>query len=166
MEIAAFVVSCVAALISAGALWYSRGQKMAADRSAQAAERSAGSAERSEMSAAQSAEAAAETAAIERARRADEVADADRSRVRWSLEDLGKDRWMLTNAGTDSAYGVRVSAGDVHIRGNVGLDEFPSDHAEPYIILRTFGSYTDRIEVTWHYRADLSDEQQRRELIL
>lgn len=159
MEIAAFVVSCVAVLIAAGALWYARGQKEAADRSAKAAEGS-------EVSAAKSAEAAAETAAIERARRADELADADRSRVRWSLVHVGREEWVLTNEGTDSAYGVRVSAGPVSIDGSVELDEFPSDHAEPYMVLRDMDAYTDRIEVTWHQRADLSDEQQRRELIL
>ena len=55
METASLVISIIAAVFAGGAVWYARGQKAAADRSARASEQSA------QAAAVQSADAAHET---------------------------------------------------------------------------------------------------------
>lgn len=80
VEIAAFVVSCLAVVCAAAAFWYARGQKHAADRAASAAEQAASTA----------------TAAEERQQRAEE-----RSRVPWSLTHVNTSEYVL---GTHSAH--------------------------------------------------------------
>lgn len=133
-----FALSCLAVLIAAGSLWYSRGLKLAADRSADAVE-----------------------AAEERARKAEE-----RNRVDWSLQHIEKSRYALVNKGTETAHGVRVDSGELLAHGPIEIDEFSAGHAEPYIITRSMGTAMDRIVVTWHHKPDLSDEQQRKELLI
>lgn len=150
MELAAVVISCVSALFTGWGLWYSRGLKRAADRSAQAAE--------------ESASAARDTADIDMARRADELAEAERTRVVWSLALVGKDRYRLTNEGTEPAYGVEIDTNPVTPHGETSLDVFPAAHAESYLIPQTLGENTDRMTVTWHHQPDRSDEPRSKEL--
>lgn len=145
MDIAAFVVSCLAVVCAAGAVWYARGQKHAADRAATAAEKAASTA----------------IAAEERQQRAEE-----RSRVLWSLTNVNKSKYVLAHEGTDPAYGVHVDAGELLTRGPTEFDRFPPGHSESYLLSRAFGMSTDRIIVTWHHSQDLSDDQRRQELLI
>ncbi|MBA0126321.1 hypothetical protein H0B56_12285 [Haloechinothrix sp. YIM 98757] len=146
------MVSLAALLISAGALWYSRGQKLAADRSARAAE--------------ESATAAAETADIDKARRAEELDNAERNRVVWRLEHTGDMWYRLINCGTESAYGVQIDAGELIVEEAGPFGEIASDGAEPLLLARSWASNADRIVVTWHHQPDLSDEPRYRELLV
>ena len=97
-------------MVSLAALWYSRGQKLAADRSARAAEASAAEAKRS-------ADAASDLTAIERERRGEEVATAIAERVRFNLRHYGGNRYVLRNDGTGPAYKVRVDTGNMGALG-------------------------------------------------
>lgn len=72
MTVAAFVISCFGLLVACLAAWYGRGQKRAAEKSADEAKRSA--------------DAAVALAEVEAARRAEEVAESERGRVRFVLE--------------------------------------------------------------------------------
>lgn len=146
MEIAALIVSILAVLISGWAAWYGRGQKLAADRSAAAAEVSAQEARRSS-------DHSAELAAIERARRAEEEEAADRELVEFRLIPHGSEVYMLVNGGTGAAYGVQVRLEGPN-RGAQEIAEFPAGHQEQYFLFHKRRATT----VTWHQRADLSDE--------
>ncbi|KPM55688.1 hypothetical protein ACG83_10405 [Frankia sp. R43] len=157
MAIAAFVVACLALLASAASAWFARGQKHAADLAVAEAQRAA--------------DAAAETVRIEQARRADEVAEAERNRVRFELiPDIASNgaTWYLQQAGTDTAYGVHVDTGD--LLGSSGqvttFNEFPAGDQQQLVLLRTTDTTTERIEVTWHQRPDHSDPQQSVSLLV
>lgn len=156
MVIAAFVVACLAAVAAAVSAWYGRGQKRAADLAAAEARRAA--------------DAAAETVRIEQARRADEVADAERRRVRFELEPIGGPRsslHLLRHAGTDTAYGVHVDIGDLEGPEQVtDFDEFKADEERRLYLPRTMGTTTERIEVAWHQNADRSDPQRSVRLVI
>lgn len=98
--------------------------------------------------------------------RLDELAEAAQKRVKWSLEQVTKHKYRLRNDGTDSAYGVHI-VGDIGGSGVItDIDEFPSGHAESYLLAITFGSTTDRLVVTWHDKPDRSDEPRRAELVV
>lgn len=150
MEIAALVVSCLSALFTGWGVLYSRGLKHASDRSAEAAE--------------ESAIAARETTDIDKARRADELTEAERNRVVWSLRHIKKIRYRLTNHGTESAYGVQIDTGAARTDGNTNIEEFPAGHVESYLILQAMGASTDKMMVTWHHQPDLDDEPRQQEL--
>ncbi|WIV52851.1 hypothetical protein [Amycolatopsis nalaikhensis] len=153
MDIASFAISCLAAVAAAAAVWYGRGQKRAADRSAAEAKRSA--------------DAAAEMTEIERARRADEVSDADRRRVRFELMHEGGHAYLLRNAGSDAAYGVRVDTGGLGTVGEVEeFDEFESGREHRYLLSRTIDpDEAEHVVVTWHHRPDRSDERRTVKLL-
>jgi len=124
MTIASFVISCLAAVAAVAATWYGRGQKLAADWAAAEAKRSA--------------DAAAEVTEIERARRAVEVADADRRRVRFELMPDGNHAYLLRNVGTDTAYGVHVETGGMGtVEEAQGFDEFEAGSKHRYFLART-----------------------------
>ncbi|SDH61072.1 hypothetical protein SAMN05216553_13515 [Lentzea fradiae] len=142
MTVASFIISVVAVLVAMGALWYARGQKLAAERSAQEAKRSA--------------DAAADLAKIERDRRRDEVDEAKRLRVRFNLVHHNKSAYLLRNDGTDTVYGVHVDAQNILIRGDSDISEFPSGDSHKYVLGRTMDS-GDHIIVTWHHEPDRSD---------
>jgi hypothetical protein len=126
MTVASFVISAVALVVAAVAAWYGRGQKRTADRSAAEAKRSA--------------DAAAEVAAIERGRRADEVADADRRRVCFELVSEGNHAYLLRNTGTDTAYGVHVDTGGMGLEDEIAdFEEFESGREQRYWFIRKGG---------------------------
>ena len=141
METASLVISVIAVAFAGGALWYARGEKLAAADSARAAKRSA--------------DAAHESVGYER----DEV---ERNRVVFQLDPVSGHQHLLRNAGTHSAYGVHVDAGDLGFDDDVtDYDEFESGRAEPYMFARTLGSTSSGIVVTWHHLADRSDERRQ-----
>lgn len=139
----------LAAIVAIGAAWYARGQKRAAEQPAAEAKRFA--------------DATATMATIEQERRAEEVADAQRNRVRFVLDHEGGSRYLLRNAGTDTAYGVHV---DTKRRGiTVGEDEdfeeFPSGDAHRSVLPGGgLNTHAGHIVVTWYCRQDRSDSAQ------
>jgi hypothetical protein len=146
MTVASFVSSLLALVVAVVAVWYGRGQKRAADLSAAEAKRAA--------------DAAAEVAEIERARRADEVADADRRRVRFVLVPAGSQAYVLRNAGIDTAYGVHVDARGWGLEDEVtDFEEFESGSEQRYWLIRKGGGadQAEHVLVTWHHRPDRSD---------
>lgn len=146
MDVAAFVVAVVAALISGLAVWYARGQKKAADRAATEARRSADAAE--------------EATGFKRA-------EVERNRVVFRLDPVRGNQHVLSNAGTDTAYGVHVDLRALYVRGDPGrceFDEFPSGYAERYPLAGDGRTRATHIGVTWHHEPDRSDEPQSQEL--
>jgi hypothetical protein len=146
VTVASFVISCLAVIVAAGAVWYARGQKRAADHAVDEAKRSA--------------DAAAEMATIERHRRAEEIAAADSRRVRFELLHEGSAAYLLRNIGTDTAYGVHVDTEGLGTAGEIeDFEEFSPDDAHRYLLSTTHEcDGTERIVVTWHHRLDRSDE--------
>lgn len=154
MAISSFVVSCVAVLVSCGALWYARGQNLAANRAAKAASLSAEAA----------------IAAERRQRKVDE-----RNRVVWSIQPVDRFDYVLTNEGTESAYGVRIEPDNIRIVTNSVYTQFPAGYAEPIRLAPTkgFGSSFATMEgikkysltITWHHDPSLTDDQQRQLLL-
>ncbi|GAA5115992.1 hypothetical protein GCM10025762_31640 [Haloechinothrix salitolerans] len=145
MTIAAFVIACLSALGTLGAVWYARRAVAEARRSADAAK---------------------DVADIERARRADEVAEADRQRVKFRLLHRTKDSYVLRNAGTDSAYGVHVDTGGLGVPGEIThFDEFGADEEQPFILSRSLGQGPVHVVVAWHMRPDRSDSPQTAKLL-
>ncbi|CAM3385628.1 hypothetical protein KIPE111705_05800 [Kibdelosporangium persicum] len=151
MTIASFVISCLAFVVAGIAAWYARRQAHAAEQSADEAKRSA--------------DAAAAMASIEEERRADEVAEAERHRVRFKLEHQNAQAYLLRNAGTDCAYAVHVETGEMPARGEVDFAEFPAGDAHKYVFMKSWGG-PDHIVVTWHMQADRSDAQRSVKLYL
>lgn len=146
MEIIAIAVSGLAALFTAGSMWYAKGQKDAASRSADEAKRSS--------------DAALEAVAYQRA-------EVERNRVRFVLEHMSNQAYLIRNEGTDPAYAVHVDVGDLGVHGQqTEFEEWPADHAEKFILARTLDSTTTHVEVTWHYEPDHSDSQQRARLLM
>jgi hypothetical protein len=137
-----------AAVIAALALGVSIWSAVIARRSASAADKSA--------------EYAGEVAAIERARRADEVAEADRQQVQFRLQHVQSKLYLLTNAGTGTAYGVTVDLGDPGNRPRTHdalPDVFPERYAVEVLLLQP-----GPVTVQWHNREDRSDERRSRVL--
>jgi hypothetical protein len=146
METASFVISIIAAVFAGGAVWYARGQKAAADRSARASEQSA-------QAAIQSADAAHETVGYQRA-------DVERSRVVFVLEYVGSAAHLLSNTGTDPAYGVHVDTGDLGIGGEVtDYDVFGPGQTEEVLLSPSLASTTTHVEVSWHQQPDRSNQR-------
>lgn len=148
MTIASFVISCIAVVASMGAVWYSRGQKLAADRAVTEAKRAADS--------------AAEMVQIEQDRRDEELADTERRRVLFVLDHAVGHAYVLRNAGSDVAYDVHV---DTEGLGTVNelthFAEFQPGFEHRYVLSRTMGQDgSERVAVTWHNRQDRSDEPQ------
>jgi len=140
MTIAAFVIACMSALGTLGAVWY---------------------AHRAVSEARRSADAANDVADIERARRADEVAEADRQRVKFRLLHRTKDAYVLQNAGTDPAYGVHVDTGGLGVHGEItDFAEFDADEEQQFILSRSLGQEPSHVVVAWHMRPDRSDPPQ------
>jgi Flp pilus assembly protein TadB len=162
MTVASLVVSVLAVVITVLALWYARGQKQAADRSAVAAEQSAAEARRSADAAARSADAADEMANIDRDRRDEEVAEAQRNRVVFTLEYEGGSAYRLRNRGTGTAYGVHVdTAGIGTAREQADFAEFTPDDAYKYLLAAGLGATGQEcLTVTWYYCEDRSDKTQ------
>lgn len=156
MVIAAFVVACLAVVAAAVSAWYGRGQKRAADLAAAEARRAA--------------DAAAETVRIEQARRADEVADAERRRVRFALtpvDERNSSQYILRNSGTDTAYAVHVDTGDLGIDDQAtDFDEFKAEEEHPLYLIKTYGTRTERVEIIWHQSPDRSDERRSVSLLV
>ncbi|MGI5506432.1 hypothetical protein [Lentzea sp. CA-135723] len=146
MTVAAFVISCLGFVVACVAAWYGRGQKRAAENAAAESKRSA--------------DAAVALAEVEAARRADELAESERRRVRFVLEPDGRDRYLLRNVGTDSAYGVHVNTGGMGVQDEVtDFDEFESDREQRFFLVSTYDpEQEEHIVVTWHYKEDRSDE--------
>jgi len=153
MDIASFVISCFAAVAAGAAVWYGRGQKRAADRSAAEAKRSA--------------DAAAEMAEVERARRAEEVAETERRRVRFELVPEGGSAHVLINTGTDAAYGVHVDTGNLGVMGeDTDFEVFePGDQHRFLLSRRVDADLVEHVVVTWHHRPDRSDERRMVKLL-
>lgn len=152
METAAFIVSILALLVAGGAAWFTRGQKLAADRAVEEAVRSADAAE-SGLELQRAAE-----------RRAEEAAE--RIGVTWELLRTGTSTYTLYNRGTHSAYDVRIDLADL---GGIGGDavsfvEFPANHAEQYMLARSIASTTTAIVVRWFQRLDRTDTPKRQAL--
>lgn len=154
------IVSAIAAVASAViAVIYGRGQKRAADRSASAADRSAVEARRS-------ADAAQETVQIERQRRADELVEAERRRVEFTLTFTGGNRYLLTNEGTNSAYNVHVDTQRRAPHGQVHeWPEFTDGMTESLLLSHSLNA-PDHIVVSWHVERDGSDEPRTKKLHL
>jgi hypothetical protein len=152
MDTAALIVSILAVLIAGGAAWYTRGQKLAADRAVEEAARSADAAE----------------AGLEFQRAAERRAEeaAERSGITWELLRTGNHTYTLYNRGTHSAYDVRVDLADLcGVGGGVeSFDEFPADHAEQYMLARSIASTTKSIVVRWHQRPDRTDAPKHQSL--
>ncbi|MDX8053696.1 hypothetical protein SK571_30360 [Lentzea sp. BCCO 10_0798] len=146
MTVAAFVISCFGLLVACVAAWYGRGQKRAAERSAEEAKRSA--------------DAAVALAEVDAARRAEEVAESERKRVRFVLEHHDGDVYLLQNVGTDSAYGVHIDTGGMGDQDEVvDFDEFQADSEHRLFLAVTFdGGQADHVVVTWHHTEDRSDK--------
>ncbi|MDX8036748.1 hypothetical protein SK803_41690 [Lentzea sp. BCCO 10_0856] len=146
MTVAAFVISCFGLLVACLAAWYGRGQKRAAEKSADEAKRSA--------------DAAVALAEVEAARRADELTESERGRVRFALEHERGQRYLLRNVGTDSAYGVHVDTGGLGVQGEVtDFEEFEAESEHRYLLAKTFnGNQADHVLVTWHLTEDRSDK--------
>ena len=153
MTVAAFVISCLGLVVAVLAAWFGRGQKRAAEMAASEAKRSA--------------DAAAEVAEVERARRAEEVAEAQRRRVQFELVHEGGSRYLLRNAGTDPAYGVHVDTGGLGVQNEItDFEEFEADAEHRYLLSRTMGSDpAARVVVTWHHHPDRSDDQRTAKLL-
>lgn len=145
MDIAALIVSFVAVLVAGSAAWYTRGQKVAADRAADAAE-----------------------ASLELARTADARAleDAQRVQVVWQLERTSQQAYVLHNHGTHAAHAVYVDLADLKMNGGGAeyIEEFAAGHAEQYFLARGLSSTTTSIVVTWHQSPDHSDEARKQSL--
>jgi hypothetical protein len=123
------------------------------------------SAEQSAVEAKRSADAAAEMARIEQERRTEEVAEADRHRVRFVLDFESGSTYLLRNIGTDTAYWVHVDMGGMGVAGEVeDFEEFPPGEVHRYVLARIFGDKLDHIVVTWHHRSDRSDSPQSTKL--
>jgi hypothetical protein len=155
MEIASFVIACVSALGTVFASLYARGQEKAALASAAIAEAAKEEAKRA-------ADAAAEMTDIERARRTEEVAAAERDRVWFILEPVGGPRYLLRNDGTASAFGVHVEAGDLAYKGHVAdIEEFSAGDCREYFLERSVATGPDaHVLVTWHrHRSDTRRSQ-------
>lgn len=146
MTVAAFVISCFGLLVACLAAWYGRGQKRAAEKSADEAKRSA--------------DAAVALAEVEAARRAEEVAESERGRVRFVLEHEGGQRYLLQNVGTDSAYGVQVDTDGMGFQDEVTeFEEFEAQTEHRYMLARTMETAGNaQVIVTWHLKEDRSDE--------
>ena len=149
MDVAAFVISCLGLIVAITAGWYSH---------------------RSVAEAKRSADAAAEVAEVERARRADEVADAERRRVRFDLVPDGGSAYVLRNAGTDTAYGVHVDTGGMGLDDEVvEFEEFESGREQRYWFVRKGGpegsKQPQHIVVTWHLRPDRSERSRSAKLL-
>lgn len=147
MDIASLVISGLSALAAGIAVLFARRSALASKRSA---------------------DAAADMATIDRERREEEVAEALRNRVRFKLEQVSRDSWVLTNVGTNSAYGVHVDTGDLHVdeSAQYDFDEFPAGHPERYLLLRTMGTMTGHVLVTSHHQPDCSDEPPREQRLV
>lgn len=145
MDIAALIVSIVAVLIAGSAAWYTRGQKVAADRAADAAEAS--------LELAQAVDARA-------------LEDAQRVQVVWHLKRTSQQVFVLHNHGTHPAYAVHVDLADLKMSGGgpEHIEEFAAGHAEQYFLARGLGSTTTSIVVTWHQSPDRSDESNKQSL--
>ena len=151
MTVASFVLSCFALVVAGIAVLYAHRQTRAAEQSAAESKRSA--------------DAAADMAKIEQERRAEEVAEAERHRVRFELEHQSRSAYLLRNVGTDSAYGVNVETEVLVSRGEVDFDEFRAGDAHKYLLTSTWGG-PDHIVVSWHHRPDRSDVPQSTKLYL
>jgi hypothetical protein len=107
-------------------------------------------------------------AEVERARRADEVVDADRRRVQFTLIQESGERWLLQNTGTDSAYGVHIDTGGLggYQDEVTDFEQFESSRGHRLWLARTMASdQSDHVTVTWHHRPDRSDEQRSMKLL-
>ncbi len=153
VTIAAFVISCLGLVFAGIAVWYGRGQKRAADLSAAEAKRSA--------------DAAAEMAEVERARRTEEIAEAERRQVRFDLLAEGGRAYVLVNLGTDTAYGVHVDTGGLGAMGEVTDFEAlePGDQHRYFLIRTGDPDLAGHVVVTWHHRPDQSDERRTVKLL-
>ncbi len=153
MTVAAFVISCFGLLVACLAAWYGRGQKRAAEQSAAEAKRSA--------------DAAVALAEVEAARRADEVAESERQRVRFVLEHYDGDTYVLRNVGTDSAHGVHIDTGGMGDQDEVvDFDEFEADSEHRLFLASTFDAdQADHVVVTWHHAEDRSDKPRSAKLL-
>jgi hypothetical protein len=153
MTIASFVIACLSALGTCIAIWYSRGQKHAADKSATEAKRSA--------------DATAEAVEIERERRVEELAEADRGRVNFQLVPQGQHAYLLCNKGSGIAYGVHVDVQDVRTINDVELvfdfEEFRDGESQPFNLFKILGSPGD-IRVTWYQLSDCTDAQRSKKI--
>lgn len=139
MDIAAFVLSLIAIGISALAAGYARRQALASEDSARESTRSA--------------DAAQEVASYQR----DEV---ERNRVDFVLEPSGGDTHMLSQQGTDIAYGVNVDAGDLRVEDEVyDFEVFPPGQAERIYLSPSMATVTSHVTISWHQVPDLSDER-------
>ncbi|MET9225617.1 hypothetical protein [Lentzea sp. NPDC003310] len=146
MTVAAFVISCLGFVVACLAAWYGRGQKRAAENSAKEAKRSA--------------DAAVALAEVEAARRAEEMAESERGRVRFLLDHEGGQRYLLRNVGTDTAYGVQVDSDGMGVQDEITeFAEFEAQTEHRYFLVRTLGTAANaRVTVSWHLAEDLSDE--------
>jgi hypothetical protein len=146
VTVASFVISGLALVVACIAAWYARRQTRAAEHSAAEARRSA--------------DAAAEMTQIEQDRRATEIAEADRNRVRFALDHERGQVYWLRNVGTDTAYGVHVDTEGLGTAGEVeDIEEFSPDDAYRYFLSLTLDcDGTERVVVTWHHRQDRSDQ--------
>ncbi|MCM3886150.1 hypothetical protein [Frankia sp. R82] len=164
MSIAALVISIVTAV---AALFYSDSQRRIAVRAAATADRAVDEARRAADEARRAADAAEEATRIERERRTDELADAERQRVVFELRPDSGDNYVLHQAGTDTAYGVHVDIGDLDSAGRqTDFDEIPPGLDHLLYLSQGFETATTHIVVSWHLRPDRSDSQQSVKLLI
>jgi hypothetical protein len=139
MEITSLVVSVLALVFAGGAVWYARGQKLAASASAREAKRSA--------------DAAVEAVGYQRR-------EVERSRVVFVLEPSGGAAHLLTHQGTDDAYAVDVEVGDMYVDGEVyDFEVFRAGQTEPIYLSPGMAPGMRHVMVSWHQLPDLSDER-------
>ncbi|WP_436493204.1 hypothetical protein [Actinokineospora sp. HUAS TT18] len=151
MAVTSLIISILSALLTAGAVWYARGQRNAADKASEAAVRAAA--------------AAAESVELQRLSENRASDAAERGKIDWKLDLVSGQRYILRNAGTHSAFGVHVEQGAVKVEGNeTDFPEFPSNHGVELVLAKSYGQVNGPIVITWHANPTLSDKEERQEV--
>ena len=139
METASLVISIIAALFAAGAVWYARGAKIAAPIRADTAK---------------------EVVGYQRA-------EVGRGRVVLRLRHIGGISYRLVNDGTDTAYAVHVDTGELGVgEQDTDYNELASGQAVGFFLSPNLAATSRHVSVTWHQRPDRSDEKRAARLII
>lgn len=156
------------AAVSAGVAWVQARQARGAQESArrdqaraeQQAERATKAAERAAVAEAESAKAAARAAdALEKQNAMAAVKAALVEGVPWRLEYQRGDTYELINESATPKFGVRVTGESIPSNRKGQKDRVDGRSSLTFMAHSAFGSSSD-IDVRWHRREDLSDEEQ------
>ena len=139
METASLVISIIAALFAAGAVWYARGAKIAAADTARGGGGEVGY----------------------------QRAEVGRGRVVLRLRHIGGISYRLVNDGTDTAYAVHVDTGELGVgEQDTDYNELASGQAVGFFLSPNLAATSRHVSVTWHQRPDRSDEKRAARLII